>query len=60
MGTEDDQNYGNMTPRSSMPSSTFVLDSSLNQLKSLANHLSNCLFHQNEEIVLEAARALGE
>jgi hypothetical protein len=30
-----------------------------NQLVILSRHLSNCLFHDNEEILLESARALG-
>jgi hypothetical protein len=30
-----------------------------NQLAVLSRHLSNCLFHDNEEILLESARALG-
>lgn len=28
-------------------------------LKSLAIHLSQCLFHENEELILESVRALG-
>lgn len=30
------------------------------QLVILSNHLANCLFHENEEVVLESARALGK
>ena len=28
-------------------------------LRSLSLHLSQCLFHENEEVVLESVRALG-
>jgi hypothetical protein len=34
-------------------------DDDRNQLVMLSRHLSNCLFHDNEEILLESARALG-
>jgi hypothetical protein len=30
------------------------------QLVSLSIHLSRCLFHENDEVVLESARALGK
>ena len=30
------------------------------QLVELSIQLTNCLFHENEEVVLESARALGE
>ena len=30
------------------------------QLVALSIQLTNCLFHENEEVVLESARALGE
>ena len=30
------------------------------QLVTLSGHLTDSLFHENEEVVLEAARALGE
>jgi hypothetical protein len=33
--------------------------STVDDLKSLATRLANCLFHENKEVVLESARALG-
>jgi hypothetical protein len=45
-----------MSPRVIQPSLT---QDATGDLQSLATRLSNYLFHENNEVVLEAARALG-
>lgn len=45
-----------MSPRVIQPT---LSQEATNDLQSLATRLSNYLFHENNEIVLEAARALG-
>ena len=47
-------NDGSSTPRGGG-----LAHSTVDDLKSLATRLSNCLFHENKEVVLESARALG-
>ena len=45
-----------MSPRVIQPN---LSDDTTTDLQSLSTRLSNYLFHENNEVVLEAARALG-